>query len=88
MKCKHHGPAVLGVWACPTCLVELREENEALRAALERLWPALERAMSGMVFTADRVGEVQADMNILQASLKRPNVPDERAAQRSARSGG
>ena len=32
MKCKHHGPAAQGVWACPTCLVELREENQRLRS--------------------------------------------------------
>lgn len=42
--------------------------------SLERLWPVLERAMSGLVFTADQAGEVQADMNTLRASLKRPNA--------------
>ena len=30
--------------------------------------------MSGMVFTADRAGEVEADMNTLRANLKTPNV--------------
>ncbi len=29
MKCKHHGPAAPGVWACPTCLVELRDQVNA-----------------------------------------------------------
>ena len=45
-----------------------------MRIALTRLWPALERAMSGLVFTADRAGEVQADMNTLRAHIKTPNV--------------
>lgn len=40
-KCREHGPAEPGVWACPTCLVELRQENERLRGivpeVLERL---------------------------------------------------
>ena len=44
-----------------------------MRIALTRLWPALERAMSGLVFTADRAGEVQADMNTLRAHIKTPN---------------
>ena len=49
-------------------------ELEGLREALFRLWPAVEKAMAGLVFTADRAGEVQADMNTLRASLKTPNV--------------
>ena len=34
-KCKEHGFAQPRVWACPTCLVELREENQRLRMDLE-----------------------------------------------------
>lgn len=49
-------------------------ELEGLREALFRLWPAVEKAMAGLVFTADRAGEVQADMNTLRASLKTPNA--------------
>jgi len=46
----------------------LKAERDAHRMqfALHRLWPALERAMSGLVFTTDRAGEVQADMNTLR----------------------
>ncbi len=60
-----------------------------MRIALTRLWPALERAMSGLVFTADRAGEVQADMNTLRAHIKTPNGADERRAEgESVRSAG
>ena len=48
-------------------------ELEGLREALFRLWPAVEKAMAGLVFTADRAGEVQADMDTLRANLKTPN---------------
>lgn len=34
-KCKMHGEAPDNVWACPTCLVELRAENERLRSLLD-----------------------------------------------------
>jgi hypothetical protein len=33
-QCKYHGPAASNVWACPTCLVELRAERDRLRVAL------------------------------------------------------
>ena len=50
----------------------LKAERDAHRMqfALHRLWPALERAMAGLVFTADRAGEVQADMNTLREYSK------------------
>ena len=55
----------------------LKAERDAHRMqfALHRLWPAIERAMSGLVFTADRAGEVQADMNTLREYSKTPNKP-------------
>jgi hypothetical protein len=40
-----------------------------LLEALHRLWPIFERATKGLVFTADRAGEVTADMNTLRAAL-------------------
>ena len=54
----------------------LKAERDAHRMqfAVRRLWPALERAMAGLVFTADRAGEVQADMNTLREYSKTPNV--------------
>ena len=44
MKCKHHGPADKGVWACPTCLVELREENQRMHEEIMRCWFVLKDA--------------------------------------------
>lgn len=35
--CKTHGAAPLNVWACPECLVMLRDENKALRARVFEL---------------------------------------------------
>ena len=50
----------------------LKAERDAHRMqfALHRMWPVLERAMAGLVFTADRAGEVQADMNTLREYSK------------------
>lgn len=41
----------------------------ALTDALQRLWPAIEKAMAGLVFTAERAGEVASDMNTVRAVL-------------------
>lgn len=51
-RCGIHGPAEDRVWACPTCLVELRTEAEALRADAER-YRFLERDFSPMGLNAD-----------------------------------
>lgn len=50
-------------------------EVEALRESLFRLWPAVEKAMAGMVFTADRAGEIAADMNAIRAAIA-PKEPE------------
>ena len=33
-RCSMHGPSSANRWACPDCLVELRDENRALRRLL------------------------------------------------------
>lgn len=71
-------PVCGGEWHAEDCdfgkevALRLKAERDAHRMqfALHRLWPALERAMSGLVFTADRAGEVQADMNTLREYSK------------------
>lgn len=45
-RCREHGPAAAGVWACPTCLVDLRrwKSTHAPRlAALEGLLHAAQK---------------------------------------------
>jgi hypothetical protein len=37
--------------------------------ALRRLWPLIERGTRGFVFTADKAGEVAADMAALRAAM-------------------
>lgn len=61
----------------------LKAERDAHRMqfALRRLWPALDRAMAGLVFTADRAGEVQADMNTLREYSKTPEHEPEGATR-------
>ena len=44
------------------------DTREAL-AALQRLMPAIEKGIGGLVFTADKAGEIAADMNTLRAAL-------------------
>lgn len=44
-------------------------ELEGLREALFRLWPAVEKAMAGLVFTGDRAGEIAADMSAIRAAI-------------------
>lgn len=47
--------------------------GEAL-GPLRRLWPLFEKATKGYVFTAERAGEVAADMAALRGCLKRHNA--------------
>ena len=71
-------PVCGGEWHAEDCEFgkevarRLKAERDAHRMqfALRRLWPALERAVAGLVFTADRAGEVQADMNTLREYSK------------------
>jgi hypothetical protein len=42
-RCGEHGPAAPRVWACPACLVELRSELAAERAARQDAQRQLER---------------------------------------------
>lgn len=46
-----------------------RRKVGALREALRPLWPVIEHAMAGLVFTAKRAGEVTAQMNAVRAAL-------------------
>lgn len=59
-----------------------REPADALNA-LARLWPLFERSTKGYVFTAERAGEVMADMNKVRAMLAAaPTAPEAGAAPR------
>ena len=54
-QCREHGPAQPRVWACPNCLVQLREDNERMRAALAELLAChTESAGWSMSMLADR----------------------------------
>lgn len=53
--------------------VVLREERQSAGDALgplRRLWPLFEKATQGYVFTAERAGEVAADMAALRKALE------------------
>lgn len=53
-KCKDHGPAQPRVWACPACLVELRKENERLRARVLELEAVHEDASGAVLAERER----------------------------------
>jgi hypothetical protein len=46
-----------------------RKARQQEAQALARLWPLFERATKDLVFTAERAGEVMADMNTLRAAI-------------------
>lgn len=45
-------------------------ERERWEGPVARLWPLLHRLTKGLVFTAERAGEVQADLEALRVLLK------------------
>ena len=45
---------------------------EAPPQPLTRLWPVIEKAMGGLVFTADKAGEVAADMQAVRDWIAAP----------------
>lgn len=47
----------------------------ALTAALRRLWPLVEKAMKGYVFTTAKAGEVAADKETVRAALSEAGKP-------------
>ena len=49
-------------------------EAPELMEVLARLMPVFDKAIGGMMFTADRAGEVIADMNTLRAALATPKA--------------
>ena len=49
--------------------------SEALREALTRIFPTFERLLEGRVFTADKAGEVGADMATIKAALATQPAP-------------
>jgi hypothetical protein len=60
----------------PPCRAEHANERSAppalphgAREALRRLWPLIERGTRDFVFTAEKAGEVAADMATLRAAL-------------------
>lgn len=50
-----------------------QSSTSAERAALARLWPLIEKAMKGYVFTAAKAGEVAADMQALRDAALSPS---------------
>lgn len=49
--------------------------------ALRRLWPIIEKALGGLVFTADKAGEVAADMATVRAALAQQAATPSDAAE-------
>ena len=58
--------ALNAAWAAWQARAALPQQAQE---ALTRLWPLFERATKDLVFTADRAGEVMADMNTLRAAI-------------------
>lgn len=54
--------------AAPPPAADAVTDDEVMQA-LRRLWPLIERGTKGFVFTAEKAGEVAADMATLRAAL-------------------
>lgn len=53
----------------PPAVVEAVPLTDEQADALRRLWPAIEKAMGCLVFTAEQAGAVQADMNTIRHGI-------------------
>lgn len=53
----------------PPAVVEAVPLTDEQADALRRLWPAIEKAMGCLVFTAEQAGAVQADMNTVRHGI-------------------
>ena len=67
-----HRQDTVGSMTCQAAdeLDRLTARVAELEGALRRLWPVFDKATKGLVFTAERAGEVAADMNTLRAALE------------------
>jgi TusA-related sulfurtransferase len=77
MICRHHGPAAKGVWACPTCLIELREENQRMRGERLVMLEILADAAQAIHNLPDEV-ETQEEADMLRTLKDR--IADARGA--------
>lgn len=73
-RCREHGPAQPRVWACPTCLVQLRAENERLREALRIAQGALLQCSPCM--SPECEAEQREWINIAREKLARATGPN------------
>ena len=73
-QCREHGPAQTRVWACPTCLVQLRDENERLREALRFAQGALLQCSPCM--SPECEAEQREWINIAREKLARATGPN------------
>ena len=56
-------------WRAALSASQPAQAGDVLTDALRRLWPAIEKGMRELVFTADRAGEIAADMQAIRAAL-------------------
>lgn len=61
----------------PHAVVEAVPLTDEQADALRRLWPAIEKAMGCLVFTAEQAGAVQADMNTVRRGIAPKAAPEQ-----------